>query len=203
MKLFFIFLIALFPLFSFASFKKGNGGTAIHCPLTRSWLVLDYFEATAVHGLNPAESIVGSEFGMGLLANRLTRISQNWSNEFKVHLLEFDQNTLWLQDMVVSPVDDSEPVVLPAGCYSVQAIVQRNQFYLIDLKVWNSLSVSQQNILRSHEILYRLLLKIGKIEESSPVRALNSLLISDELDSWTDQQLRSYLTANDLLRFLR
>jgi hypothetical protein len=100
MKLLIAFFCLVLPIFSFASFKKGNGGTAIHCPQAGTWQILDFYEATSVHGLTPELALLNSELGISLLSSRLTKISTNWSSAFQHHLLEFDQNTIWLQNMI-------------------------------------------------------------------------------------------------------
>ena len=191
---FILFLITFgFLTSGFASFKKGNGGNAIYCPaLQVQWQILDSYEAEAVLGLQPDIDLTANRFD-DAIETRLSQIDPGFAKRFNRNFELFLDQARWISNANLGPVNDSFHLVLPVGCTLQQAAIQTDSMYIFENEIWNSLTVIEQKVLQTHELLYRTLREKSDLEDSRPVRALVGLLISREFKSMNHSQIKSFL----------
>lgn len=203
MRLFFIFLILLFlNTYSLAGgFIKGNGGNVLSCPAASKTIVLDAYEQSARFGLHPDLSMLNSKSFYELLLQKASKISPLFSQNLKQSAEQVLKSVLILDNINLGTIDDSYPFFIPKQCEIKLAALQRNGKVLISAIYWNQLTQEQKFFLMSHEILYFNALKqTSVINDSEPIRILNSLLLSQELQTWTAAEVHRFLKQYHLVK---
>ncbi|NOT80818.1 MAG: hypothetical protein HOP07_17670 [Bacteriovoracaceae bacterium] len=203
MKILLIFLLSMAPLFSHAGFTKGNGGNILVCRNSQN-VVLDYFEMKELFGFSYNEELKNldqrKEF-FKVIQDKINSIDADLANEFQLVNHNLESNSIFIDVTNMGKIDDVFDIFLPIDCELTQAIIQRNNRLIISKPLFESISTSQQNILILHEVLYSLLLKRQKLNDSRPVRALVSFLISQNQTSMTNQEVLLFMKKNQI--FLR
>lgn len=202
MKSFFIFLLAFsVSFYSLAGgFIKGNGGNVLSCPSLKKTMVLDAYEQTARFGLYPDLNLLKSEKFYELLLQKANKISPLFSQSLKKSLEQVLANILILDHINLGPIDDSYPFFIPNQCEIKLAALQRNGKVLVSAVYWNQLTQDQKFFLILHEALYLNALKQNPlIDDSEPIRILNALLLSQELQTWGTRELQLFLKKFHLL----
>lgn len=191
------------PLFSHAGFTKGNGGNILVCRNSQN-VVLDYFEMKELFGFSYNEELKNldqrKEF-FKVIQDKINSIDADLANEFQLVNHNLESNSIFIDVTNMGKIDDVFDIFLPIDCELTQAIIQRNNRLIISKPLFESISTSQQNILILHEVLYSLLLKRQKLNDSRPVRALVSFLISQNQTSMTNQEVLLFMKKNQI--FLR
>lgn len=201
MKFLLVFLLSLAPILSHAGFTKGNGGNILVCKKSQN-VVLDYFEMKELYGFSYNEELKNSdqrkEF-FKVIQDKINSIDADLANEFQLMNQDLEANSIFINVANMGKIDDVFDIFLPRDCELTQAIIQRNNRLIISKPLYDSLSASQQNILILHEILYSLLLKRQKLNDSRPVRALVALLISQNQTSMSNQEVLLFMKNNKIL----
>ena len=188
-------LLCVFSTVADAGVTKGNGGQVVSCKNGRELIVLDAYEAQALHDFKVDQGVLaGNEFA-ALIGARLEEVGLSWARDWSVDFAEFESILLLAPARSLTATEDGAPRVLPKTCRLRQAVIQRPDVYIVDVEIWRRLSVGSKNVLKLHEVLYRLVARSGVTYDTSrPVRALVGLLIS-----------RDFITLSrvDRTRFLR
>lgn len=195
MKLTTLILALSFSTSLFAGFTKGNGGNILQCTESPN-IVLDYFELSELYGLNAAPKLDSPDFFQTTQRN-ISLIHPRWGQKFESILGDLKNRVRYIETPLES-VNDSYVVVLPSNCELKQTAVQLSGRILINLPLFSSLSEIQQKILILHEIIYSIILSERKLDDSRPVRALVSLLISNEFLNMSSIEIQKFLRDNGI-----
>jgi hypothetical protein len=193
-----LMLIGLFPAWGGegAGFGKGNGGYGVYCPKDQSWMMLDYFEAQALHELTVDEKLLNNENLLSIFADRLMKIDSTDSYKFREFALKWSQEVVFVDARDLGPINDVFPSVLPEGCELKLAGFQRAGRYFLSKVIWKEMTTPQQKVLMLHELVYRAMLDRREMHDSRPVRAIVALLISENFETMSAEEFIRYYKLN-------
>jgi len=194
MKSLFIFGILLIAQTSFANGNRvGNGGDIITCSSQKP-VLLDFYETSRL--INE-----GSGTYQEILKKLFTRLEEKHSGLGKQYLKRSESilpEIEWSEKPLKDIQDSEELVSLSKDCQMNQAAIRKTEkspltkSFLIQKKIWNSLSETQKAGLISHEIIYEHFSKLGE-KNSRKARELNALLFSEDFEKTTGKTLRKVL----------
>lgn len=179
-------------------FVKGNGGNVIHCPKDNKILALDYYEQQVRFNLHPDQRLLSAVNFIPQIIEKIKKISTKFSQITIISAEEILNNVIFVTNSELGTIDDTYPYFIPRDCLVKQAAFQRDRYLYIDQRIWNSLSLEQRNVLIAHEIIYRSFIKLAPIKNSEPVRIFNSLILSQEINFWSDSQIKQFLNNNNI-----
>lgn len=192
-------LSALFlSLTSYAGNERGNGGDVVVCRNTEGKVIstqmLDLYEGWQLRGL---EAKLGGkdlnlEEKIELLLFRISTRSKDISNLLEKEINQFKYRAVYLSDVILNDIPDSDHLYILKGCEIKQIAIQghiygrgphddRDRDIIVDLELFNQLDDDNQLALMLHEVLYTLAIKKGH-ENSRRVRMLVSGFMSKEFD---------------------
>lgn len=192
-KLLLIFLLMqiLLSSLSFAGIRKvGNGGNSIICrdphetnKITSAQL-LDFYEGATLHAWHPTYTGNTLENILQEALSRLQRVSPRFANRLSIRLSHFNEEALFLDNVILTPTNDSFHVAIPKGCSVEQTIIQKDQLlpgekkYTISRDIWDRLPLIDQAGLMLHEVIYTEAIESAHTD-SVATRYLNSYLSTD------------------------
>jgi hypothetical protein len=185
-----------------AGIHVGNGGDAVVC--SDGAQLLDYYEATTI--LRDLSPDLGPNSGPGdsyhpmidHVIARVRRHNAGLATRLKQYTDDFVSNAEFVDNGVLTDINDSHHVVLPAGCEVKQIAIQREpRFpeeprYLVDEGIFHQLDLPNRAMLAMHEALYRITLEHGQVN-SLNVRYLNAYLSSSKPDRDSTQEFNDVL----------
>ncbi len=182
-----------------------NGGDAVVCRDEAGRLLsaklLDFYEARHL-GLEINERPAGRE-PLQLTKNILSQIPE--ADSPRRRLLEqwvevFLSEALFLEDVALVDVDDSNHIEVPRGCRLEQMAVHAEptfpgqKRYTIDLELWNALGVRHKSGLILHEVLYRHAILYHGHEDSQHMRKWTAWLSSTSFQGASEAQYLEVLS---------
>ncbi|WP_408096743.1 hypothetical protein ACJVC5_17035 [Peredibacter sp. HCB2-198] len=208
-----------FALNAWSWSERGNSGFSIICEDPSQNMFYDAYETEQRYGLTPIFPEVNEEcsdeascLGVSLniakeLLQRLPADPKNRFNKYvgvKKFALErietFTKEANFLNNIEILPVNDAGIGFIPKNCSLRQTIVQRvplfkhDKRYIISNEYWNQLDTKQKAVGIVHEILYGY---YGYIQHESlsseMVRYFNSLILADEVKTFTEEEYRLFL----------
>lgn len=179
-------------------FVKGNGGNVIHCPKDNKIFALDYYEQQVRFNLHPDQRLLSEANFIPHVIERIKKISTKFSQLTIISAEEILNNVIFVTNSDLGTIDDTYPYFIPRDCQVKQAAFQRDRYVYVDQRIWNSLGLEQRNVLIAHEIIYRSFIKVAPIKNSEPVRVFNSLILSQEINSWSSSQIKQFLNNNNI-----
>lgn len=195
MKFTLLALLFTFSLPSFAGFTKGNGGNILACT-DRPNMVLDYFEVTELHQLNVAKNFNDPQFFIDI-ESRIAKLSPSLVPLYREAQKTINSRLQFI-DSPLESVNDAYVVIIPNDCELEQTAVQLNGRVLVNRAIYAALSSAQQQALLLHESFYFIMLQKMKLEDSRRVRAMVSLLLSEEILTMSSTQIDRFLRENDV-----
>jgi len=183
-------LLLFFSTALMAGDEKGNGGDVLICPdRTPKYEVFDIFEARFIRRfpLDLGANALSVDEKMLLLLERLNKYSPTRARLYQQWYQEFMQEAQFFADIDLGEVNDSDHILIPAGCKIKQIIIQRevslpgDKRYIIDKNLWDHLDNDNIAALIMHELIYREMNQ----ETSVHVRYFNSFLFSDKISQLT------------------
>ncbi|WP_413944343.1 hypothetical protein [Bdellovibrio sp. HCB-162] len=203
-------LLFLFPSLSFASsggdwYEKGNGGFVVMCD-KEALMVFDLFEAQVRYKMIFDGQALGTlDERVEYLLTKFDKHNKSRAALYRRWYKEFFNEAEFIPNAKFNPTGDIGFGYIPKNCSLEQVIFQRapnilNQFrYLINLDLWQALSIENQAALVMHELIYRELTLPPNIHESSEAaRYFNALLNSEQFQKLSYQQ---YILTLQELRF--
>lgn len=170
-----------------AGFDKGNGGDVLVCSAFSGGMA-----PATVHLVDELEGSVEWQLGgyrfAATLEDRIQVLAQHLPKLAERMLIEWHWVTQHLQfvsGVQLVDLDDDQLYWQPAHCSRQQVAIQNTSTVLIDTALWQQMTREGQAMLISHEILYRILDRdrtLGPLANSKPVRFLNALLWSTDLE---------------------
>lgn len=208
-----------FALNAWSWSERGNSGFSIICEDPSQNMFYDAYETEQRYGLTPIFPEVNEEcsdeascLGVSLniakeLLQRLPADPKNRFNKYvgvKKFALErietFTKEANFLNNIEILPINDAGIGFIPKNCSLRQTIVQRvplfkhDKRYIISNEYWNQLDTKQKAVGIVHEILYGY---YGYIQHESlsseMVRYFNSLILADEVKTFTKEEYRLFL----------
>lgn len=181
---------------------RGNGGDGIAC-LESDGLVhvqlFDFYEAEAMrgirHDLGGAELTTDAKVELAL--GRVERLDPDLAAWLRGEWATFGQS-LRFTTAPLADVPDQGDTPIATACTLVQVAIQRTpEFphdtrYLVHQPAWERMDADNQAGLIMHELLYRAGVRHGH-KDSRRVRYLNSLITSQELETWTIESFKTLL----------
>jgi len=172
----------------------GNGGDAVVCRSAEGAIVsaevLDLYEARRIHDRNP--NVDGDQSVEGVLAEIRSNLDAHETllNEtLKAYSDSFIDESLFLDDVELTDINDSDHIIVPNGCKVEQVVIQNtpDEFnpkrYTVNNEIWSSFDNLNKAAMILHESLYRIFLDNRRANDSKIVRLLLSYLISDALNT--------------------
>jgi hypothetical protein len=199
-------MLALLSTPAYAGEIVGNGGDVIACP-DKAPVLLDFFEAGAVHGLTRRADLAGGtpqEIAKAALRD-LKRLNPTRARIYEQRIARFQEEASFVAGAELADIPDSHPIVLPNGCKLRQIAIQKprmlpqDPLYVIDLDLWNALDLAQKAGLILHEVIYTDAIRYGHTNSRS-VRYLNAVLHSDRLEKTSVPDFQHFLRTK--MRFL-
>jgi hypothetical protein len=196
-----ILMLTLLSTPAFAGEIVGNGGDVIACP-DKAPVLLDFFEAGAVHGLARRADLTGAtpqEIAKATLRD-LKRLNPTRARIYERRIDKFEEEASFVAGAELADIPDSHPIVLPNGCKLRQIAIQKprmlpqDPLYVIDLDLWNALDMAQKAGLIVHEVIYTDAIQYGHTNSRS-VRYLNALLHSNRLEKTTGPDFQDFLST--------
>lgn len=197
MKTLFILLSLLLSTSLMASFTKGNGGNILDCSHKQN-VVLDYYEINPLHSFTSIKNISDRDSFMSLMQRRLSVISPSWQSKFDFIMSDLNNRIKFVQSPL-GTVNDAYVVMIPNDCELKQTAVQINNRIIINQALFNSLDEFQKNIFLTHEIIYSIMLSERTLDDSRPVRALLALLLNNDFDNMSSQDIHKFNFNNNIL----
>ncbi|MBY0415467.1 MAG: hypothetical protein K2Q18_14945 [Bdellovibrionales bacterium] len=188
-----LLLLSFFSSQAIAGFTKGNGGNILFCQSGKN-IVLDFYELGELHKLTPSRDIDDPAL-FDISSKRLSKLSSQMGNDLTKVLASINDRIRYIGSTFES-VNDAYVVIIPDDCELAQTAVQLNGRILIQASLYASLSPTQKKILLLHEAIYAVMLEKRKLDDSRPVRALVSLLLSDEYLTMTSFDIKKFLDDN-------
>jgi hypothetical protein len=192
-------LIWLAPVW--AGDKVGNGGDGMLCVSadgSRSYQVLDYFEALQkdpAFRFSFAAATKDPYALVGDVIRELANFDRPRAAAYAAKLKRFPHEILQV-DGPLEPVPDTGPITIPAGCSVFQLAIQRppafptDKRYLVDKLLWARLDAVHQAGLILHEIVYGETLALGH-ETSETARAFNRAISAEGFSKMTAAEYRA------------
>lgn len=182
-----------------AGFDKGNGGDVLVCTISTMTTVhlLDEVEAQREWALSDLTQAATLDERLTVLERQLPALARQIEQERPW----VEQNLRFVKDAKLTDLDDDQLYWLPKNCTREQVAIQNSAGVLIDEALWTKMSASTQAKLLSHEILYRILDRdprfssTHRLPSSKPVRFLNALLWSADLEKADWPSLRPTMTS--------
>lgn len=189
-----------------AGFDKGNGGDVLVCTTSTTTTVhlLDEVEAQREWALSDLSQPATLDERLTVLESHLPDLVQQIRQERPW----IERNLHFVTNAKLTDLDDDQLYWLPKYCTRAQVAIQNPIGVLIDESLWTSMSKSSQTKLLSHEIIYRVLDRdprfdsAGRLPSSRPVRFLNALLWSADLEKADPLSLRPKFVSLGLERLL-
>ena len=187
----------------------GNGGDVIVCKdengkITTTEL-LDFYEAREFRkifyflGDNTLSVIEKVNFAL----KRIKDISPERFERYSKITDTFFDEVLFLENINLQDIDDSNHVFIPKGCKLEQIAVQQEKLFpedhlfIINKDLWNLLDNDNKAGLILHEIIFT----EDKTLDSRKVRYFNSHLTSPIIDNYTREEFIALLKLSDLKTF--
>ncbi len=182
-----------------AGFDKGNGGDVLVCTTSTTTTIhlLDEVEAQQEWALSDLTRPATLGERLAVLEHHLPDLARQIEQE----LPWVELNLRFVKDAKLIDLDDDQLYWLPKNCTREQVAIQNSTGVLIDEALWTKMSASSQAKLLSHEILYRTLDRdprfssAHRLPSSKPVRFLNALLWSADLEKADWPSLRPTMTS--------
>lgn len=189
-----------------AGFDKGNGGDVLICTTATTATVhlLDEVEAQYEWAMSDLTRPATLDERLTILERHLPDLAQQIRQERPW----IEQNLHFVTNAKLTDLDDDQLYWLPKNCARAQVAIQNPIGVLVDKSLWTPMSTSSQIKLLSHEILYRVLDRdprfssTGRLPSSRPVRFLNALLWSEDLEKADLLSLRPKFVSLGLERLL-
>ncbi len=182
---------------SSAGFKKGNGGNILKCN-TGPNVVLDYYEMIEYHKLNFSSEFNNPQLFFENAANRLVKIDEQFAKQFDLEFTDLGNRLKFIDVAEMGKVDDAYVTLLPSDCELKQTAILLYPRILLSKPTFQTLNPIQKNILLLHEVIYSAMISNRKLDDSRPVRALVALVLSQELNSMSMTEIKSFLQKNNL-----
>lgn len=197
-------------ILTFASFparadKIGNGADAIHC-LNRSnpnFQLLDLYERDNLWNFTEDLALRSYTDRESILLSRIELIrgfDVCRADSYKSWLDRFWSESLVIDGVTLTDVQDAGVIFMPSQCQLVQLVVQREPLffedprYIISGEIFDSLTAEGQAAAIMHEIIYREAISRGATT-SIDTRALTAMLFSKRLSGLSVQQARDLLAS--------
>lgn len=181
--------------------EVGNGGDVVVCESKQLVELLDIYEARTLRK-------IGFNFGgpenqtyqekVRFAIRRLSEIDPYKASILWRFAFDFGREAIFLDDVVLKDVRDSNEIYLPAGCELRQIAVQNTRvskndpFYIFDNKLWKRLDENNKAALVLHELIFR---AAARSWNSPRVRFYNSMVFGD----FGLKRAAYYYVENDLL----
>jgi hypothetical protein len=211
MRLLLLLLIAL--TFEANAGEKGNGGDVVVCA-DGSVELLDYYEGRHLRNLHPIYELSGDDDTyFAALSDRLIALDAETFKDFPGAVSELRlafeaaergsfgaTSSVLFTDQHLVDVQDSEELIVGAGCSVVQIAIQtvkrfpEDPSYIIRKDLFNRLSARDRRGLILHEALYRVFIRRFHAQNSIATRYFHQRISSKEI---------AKLTMEDLLHVLR
>lgn len=198
-----LFLLAtvILSASAFAGEIVGNGGDVIVCP-DKAPVLLDFFEAGAIHGLTRRPDIAG-ETPEAIAKNALKdleKINPTRARLYAGRIDRFMNDASFVPNAELADIPDSHPMALPTGCKLKQIAIQKpkmlpqDPLYVIDQDLWNQMAPEQKAGLMVHEVVYTDAIKYGH-SNSRSVRYLTALFHSNRLEKTSVADFNEFIRA--------
>ncbi|MGE3608196.1 MAG: hypothetical protein AB7I27_01315 [Bacteriovoracaceae bacterium] len=176
--------------------RVGNGGDAIVCP--NRVVLLDYHEMEQrdqklnLPGRSMRERVENALARIKKMDKARAALVESYALELLADLEKKEQGetslpkVLFTKD-ILSDVDDSLELTIPAGCEKKQLVVQRapvfpgDRRYTIAEDIWQKMDQEQRSLTILHEAWYRTFIDDGS-KDSRLARYMNSVFASEEAD---------------------
>lgn len=198
-----ILLLASFLLAgpAFAGEIVGNGGDVIVCP-DKAPVLLDFFEAGALHGLTRRADITG-ETPEAIAKNALRdllKLNPTRARLYAARIDRFMQEASLVPHAELADIPDSDPMALPNGCKLRQLAIQKpkmlpqDPLYVIDQDIWDTMAPEQKAGLMVHEVVYTDAIRWGQ-KNSRYVRYLTALIHSSRLEKTSVEDFNEFIRS--------
>lgn len=205
-------VLSIYSHLSFGNAKViGNGGDVVVCKDNdgiQSIESLDRYEARAIYGFTPKVSD-GKDLDEKVLntIKRFEDLHPTRAIRYSNWLTHFKKEAVFLDNISLEDIKDTQHTVLPNGCEIQQLVVQypegspQPKRYVFDNDLWNLLDEENKAIVILHELILREAIdKTNQNTNSIGTRVLNAYLFSDLLKDLTPQ---AYYELNKNASFLR
>lgn len=210
-------LILVLASTAFAGHEVGNGGGVIVClnppsvppagqpkpapPASRVEL-LDLFEAREFRKLPLGLGDPNEDYKIKInrVLTQLERIAPYRTQLYRTIYNRFEEESVFVANIDLVYIPDSEYKGLPTNCFLKQAIIQQppeflgDKRYTISLDLWNQLDNNSKAALVLHEVIYNEGIAIDQTT-SKAVRYLVSYLTSTTLSTLTQDNLNRMLQS--------
>jgi len=158
----------------------GNGGDVVVCEQSgkKSYRVLDYYEVTELHFMQPQLAAHSTKEGyLEEIVNRLS--DKKIKKEYLERAAHFMSRIKWTKSEL-QDVPDSQHTFIPSDCALKQiAINHLNGRITINKNLWNKLDPLNQAVLILHELIYEDAILSG-VKDSVSSRYVLAQLISNK-----------------------
>lgn len=184
----------------FAWTERGNGRNIILCENSSQNKFYDAFEAEYLYGLRPVfpfstrscdneESCLKLSISIAQsIINQIPEAGHRLKVFMHYRLNSFVNEAIFLDNVTLSPVNDTGITLIPKNCTFHQTIIQReprfkgDKRYVIANDKWKKLPPEQQAVGFLHELLYSYALHLRREGTNSElIRYFNAILISGEI----------------------
>jgi len=172
----------------------GNGGDAVVCRDAMGSIVaaevLDLYEARIIH--DRESNLDASKTVAEILEDIRINLSMHETSlnkTLKEYTDSFEEETLFLDDVELSDIEDSAHIIVPNGCKVEQVVIQNEpsafnpKRYTVNNEIWSKFDNLNKAAMTLHEALYRVFLENLTARDSRLVRLILSYLISDDLNT--------------------
>lgn len=206
-----IALLAMMSLNANAD-RVGNGGDVVVCRNATN-------QITSIEALDIYEGRVRwrIEFDLGdsslsplekveLALSRLDRVSPIRAQRYLEKAQQFEANALFLDNVELLDIPDSNHLVFPKNCKVEQIIVQRtprfpdDRRYHVSNDLWKLLDSTNKAALILHEIIYEEALEFWH-QDSVPTRYFNANLMSHRFTHLTPKETANFFRTIDFKTF--
>lgn len=158
-------IILVFTLFAQLSWAggdiEGNGGDVVVCP-GKNPFMLDILEAK-YNGfkVDLGDSNLSVEKKLELAIARMRMQLPVFADNLSFYLNKFKEESVFLDDVTLVDIPDSQHVALPTGCHLQQIAIfedlgiPHRKVYTIDNDLWEMMDNDNKAILILHEVIYR------------------------------------------------
>ena len=165
-----------------ADHRIGNGGDAVVCP--ESVQLLDFYEAS-VRGIVVVLGAGTDPFALAAAAvQRVMRLDSDLGPRLAAWVADVRADAAFVPGATLTPIQDTNHRVLPAGCHLEQLAnqhepeVPNDKRYLVSADLWAKLGPLRPGRVVLHEVIYREALDHGQ-DDSVRARYLTALVASN------------------------
>lgn len=188
-----VLLFAAMP-FTHAGIDVGNGGDAVVCRDASGKMsaeMLDVYEARTQRNtpLDLGASELSVEEKLELAFTRMDRLDADRAKLYREGAAQFTTEAVFLREITLIDVPDSNHIVIPNNCTIEQIIVQKapefpeDKRFTVNKDIWNLLDNDNKVAAIIHEVVYREAIEEWRQTQSRRTRYFTGLILSNRLST--------------------